>query len=254
VCRKRGLLWPASLQTPAARASLPCLRAAQAPVAQRLIEEGARAGHWVFLANCHLMASWLPALAKIVDGLEGAPGASGAGAGAGAAAGGGGGGGGGAPASAGGSLKAPHPRFRLWLSSAPSEAFPISILQVGWPAARKWPTPGHGLGGSGIAALLFNKTGVRSPTNPNHAALAPHPRPPQRGVKMTTEPPKGLRANLQRLYQSVPEASFSAPRPGPRYQRLLFALAFFHSALLERRKFRALGFNAPYDFNDTDFA
>lgn len=38
-----------------------------------------------------------------------------------------------------------------------------------------------------------------------------------------------------------------------KYQQLLFALAYFHSALLERRKFRTLGLNIPYDFNDTDF-
>lgn len=38
-----------------------------------------------------------------------------------------------------------------------------------------------------------------------------------------------------------------------KYQKLLFALAYFHSVLLERRKFRTLGFNIPYDFNDTDF-
>ncbi len=42
----------------------------QAPVATRLIEDGVREGHWVFLANCHLMTSWLPALDKIVEGLE----------------------------------------------------------------------------------------------------------------------------------------------------------------------------------------
>ena len=41
--------------------------------------------------------------------------------------------------------------------------------------------------------------------------------------------------------------------PTVKYQKLLFALAFFHSILLERRKFRTLGLNVPYDFNDTDF-
>jgi len=70
---------------------------------------------------------------------------------------------------------------------------------------------------------------------------------------MTTEPPKGLRANLQRLYQSITDDGFRACRAAAKYQKLLFGLAFFHSVLLERRKFRTLGLNVPYDFNDTDF-
>ncbi|WIA33430.1 hypothetical protein OEZ86_006562 [Tetradesmus obliquus] len=143
----------------------------QAPVAQRMLEEAVRHGHWVFLANCHLMTSWLPTLDKIIEGLEAAK---------------------------------PHERFRLWLSSNPSPDFPISILQ--------------------------------------------------RGLKMTTEPPKGLRANLMRLYNGISEDSFKACRTTAKYQKLLFALAYFHSALLERRKFRTLGLNIPYDFNDTDFS
>jgi dynein heavy chain len=77
---------------------------------------------------------------------------------------------------------------------------------------------------------------------------------PQRGVKMTTEPPKGLRANLARLYGGLTDAGYSSCRAAPKYQRLLFSLAFFHAVLLERRKFRSLGLNVPYDFNDTDFA
>jgi len=87
----------------------------QAPTAQRLIEEGAKSGHWVFLANCHLMTSWLPTLDKIIEGLETAASSAAAGAGGG---------------SGSGAGAAPHASFRLWLSSNPSEAFPISILQV----------------------------------------------------------------------------------------------------------------------------
>jgi dynein heavy chain len=43
----------------------------QAGVATKMIEEGVKCGHWVFLANCHLMTSWLPQLDKLVEGLQG---------------------------------------------------------------------------------------------------------------------------------------------------------------------------------------
>ena len=42
----------------------------QAPVATKLIEDGMREGNWVFLANCHLMTSWLPELDKIIEALR----------------------------------------------------------------------------------------------------------------------------------------------------------------------------------------
>ena len=61
----------------------------------------------------------------------------------------------------------------------------------------------------------------------------------QRGLKMTTEPPKGLRANLARLYQTcVTEESFAECRSGAKYAKLLFSLTYFHAVMLERRKFR----------------
>ena len=70
---------------------------------------------------------------------------------------------------------------------------------------------------------------------------------------MTTEPPKGLRANLLRLYNTITPAAFAECKAAVKYQKLLFSLAYFHSVLLERRKYRTLGLNIPYDFNDTDF-
>lgn len=39
----------------------------QAPAAIRMIEDGVKLGHWVFLANCHLMLSWMPDLEKVSD-------------------------------------------------------------------------------------------------------------------------------------------------------------------------------------------
>lgn len=74
----------------------------QAPVAQKLIDEGEKVGSWVFLANCHLMTSWLPTLAKVIDRTAN---------------------------------KRTHEMYRLWLSSNPTPAFPLAILQVMPPFA-----------------------------------------------------------------------------------------------------------------------
>ncbi|RHY32696.1 hypothetical protein DYB32_002341, partial [Aphanomyces invadans] len=76
----------------------------------------------------------------------------------------------------------------------------------------------------------------------------------QRGIKMTTEPPRGLRANLLRLYNTVTVDRFQRCKQAKKYKRLLFCLCWFHALLLERRKFNNLGWNIPYDFNESDFA
>jgi dynein heavy chain len=144
----------------------------QAPTAVALVEYALQHGTWVFLANCHLMLSWMPTLEKMIESMmiEGNP----------------------------------HPNFRLWLSSSPDPSFPITILQ--------------------------------------------------RGIKMTTEPPKGLRSNLLTLYNTIGDEQFNRCSLQSTYKKLLFCLAWFHSILLERRKFKSLGFNIPYDFNESDFA
>ncbi|XP_053403796.1 dynein axonemal heavy chain 2-like isoform X5 [Mercenaria mercenaria] len=86
---------------------------------------------------------------------------------------------------------------------------------------------------------------------------SPHPEFPiailQTGIKMTTEPPKGLKANLKRLYNLVTEQQFSRCHKQDKYKKLLFCLCFFHSVLLERKKFLMLGWNIAYEFNDSDF-
>jgi len=75
----------------------------------------------------------------------------------------------------------------------------------------------------------------------------------QCGVKMTTEPPSGLRANLTRMINLVSVERFERCEKKQKYKPLLFCLCWFHSLLIERRKFRNLGFNIPYEFNESDF-
>lgn len=142
----------------------------QGRIAESAIRRGMRNGNWVFLANCHLMISWMSDLEKIVTEL---------------------------------SSKEINPNFRLWLSSKPHPKFPISVLQ--------------------------------------------------KSLKMTTEPPRGLKSNLYRLYSLISEERFNRTSKPSVYKKLLFSLSFFHSVLLERQKFGSLGMNIPYDFNDADF-
>ena len=88
---------------------------------------------------------------------------------------------------------------------------------------------------------------------------SPHPDFPisilQGGIKMTTEPPQGLPTNLARLYRQVADDDFesSLDLVKHKYKKLLFSLVWFHALILERRKFKSLGWNIPYEFNDSDF-
>jgi dynein heavy chain len=78
----------------------------------------------------------------------------------------------------------------------------------------------------------------------------------QYGVKVTQEPPRGLKASLRNAFAGQVDEQLwnSVSRNGPQWRRLLFSLSMFHGVIQERRKFGSLGWNIPYGWNQPDFA
>ena len=134
-----------------------------------MIDEAKGKGGWVLLQNCHLALSWMPKLEIIVENL-------------------------------GNNV---HPDFRLWLTSMPSERFPVSTLQ--------------------------------------------------NSVKMTLEPPQGLRSNLKRTYDLLDNKILNDCKKPNEFKKILFGFAFFHAIVQDRRKFGPIGWNIPYAFTYEDF-
>lgn len=75
----------------------------------------------------------------------------------------------------------------------------------------------------------------------------------QRSIKISTELPKGLSSNIEQACNLVSFEEFDHNAVKPGYKKLFFCLAWIHSVLIERRKFKSQGFNVQYDFNESDF-
>mmetsp|Transcript_3508 Transcript_3508/g.2542 ORF Transcript_3508/g.2542 Transcript_3508/m.2542 type:complete len:231 (-) Transcript_3508:976-1668(-) len=75
----------------------------------------------------------------------------------------------------------------------------------------------------------------------------------QNGIKLTNEPPKGLKANMIGNLQQLTEENISGCAKNSEYRSLVYSLCFFHAIIQERRKFGPLGWNIRYEFNESDF-
>lgn len=72
----------------------------------------------------------------------------------------------------------------------------------------------------------------------------------ERSIKLTNEPPAGLKANLQRAFAFFDKTEFEDKEV--KVKTILFSLCYFHSMMLERRKFGSKGFNMMYPFSIGD--
>lgn len=74
----------------------------------------------------------------------------------------------------------------------------------------------------------------------------------QASVKMTLEPPSGLRSNLLRTYANFDTKALNDCAKPEAYKKLVFAFSFFHAIVQDRRKFGPIGWNIPYKFTNEE--
>ena len=192
----------------------------QGPIAEMLMVQAARAGHWVCLQNCHLASSWMLRMEEKVEELGRESNAN------------------------------VHPDFRLWLTSMPSQVFPVPVLQNGKRGGRGdaqlmkgcasffvLPLPRRE-GKRCLSLLLLMLLPLPHPLpsiSPplNAPPLLPSAPPPSRAaIKLTNEPPKGVKANVNRSYNDMTAEHLASCGAKPEvWRKLLFSLSFFHAVV-----------------------
>ena len=81
----------------------------------------------------------------------------------------------------------------------------------------------------------------------------------QSGIKVTVEPPRGVRASMTQALAALPPDALDAAEgqtaaASRDYRALLFACTLFHAVVQERRRFGALGWNVRYDYVPGDLS
>ncbi len=72
----------------------------------------------------------------------------------------------------------------------------------------------------------------------------------ERSIKLTNEPPQGLKQNMKRAFTFFSKEDIE--EKDPKIKTILFALCYFHTVMIERRKFGPKGWNMHYPFNMGD--
>jgi len=71
-----------------------------------------------------------------------------------------------------------------------------------------------------------------------------------RCIKLTNEPPGGLKANLKRAFCFFPKEQFE--EADAKTKTILFGLCLFHAVMMERKMYGPMGFNMKYPFSMGD--
>eukprot|EP00708_Paratrimastix_pyriformis_P001956 GAFH01000693.1.p1 GENE.GAFH01000693.1~~GAFH01000693.1.p1 ORF type:complete len:4356 (-),score=2006.36 GAFH01000693.1:5-11701(-) len=75
----------------------------------------------------------------------------------------------------------------------------------------------------------------------------------QMSLKIAFEPPQGIKAGLLRSYNWITEEMLGVIEK-KEWKPLLYTMCFLHTTVQERRKFGPLGWNIPYEFNQSDLS
>eukprot|EP00919_Chromeraceae_sp_WS-2016_P024794 GHVR01058592.1.p1 GENE.GHVR01058592.1~~GHVR01058592.1.p1 ORF type:complete len:1591 (-),score=375.53 GHVR01058592.1:134-4906(-) len=74
----------------------------------------------------------------------------------------------------------------------------------------------------------------------------------QMAIKVTNEPPMGMKAGLARTYTTMVTQEMLDKIDDPKWRMSIYSTSFLHSIVQERRKFGPLGWCIPYEFNYSD--